>query len=71
MPVRIPAARSSELFTFGVAGVAGLAPLYMMMPGATERVASHTARWAPRWLVEQAPHLFYFTQPTTLLRVST
>lgn len=49
MPVRIPAARSSELFTFGVAGVAGLAPLYMLMPGATERVASHTARWAPRW----------------------
>lgn len=52
MPVRIPKARSSEVFTFGVAGVAGLAPLYMMMPGATERIASQTARWAPRWYVK-------------------
>ncbi|RWA10348.1 hypothetical protein EKO27_g4753 [Xylaria grammica] len=35
MPVRIPAARGSETAIFGMAGV--------------ERVASQTARWAPRW----------------------
>ncbi|KAJ4390123.1 hypothetical protein N0V93_007597 [Gnomoniopsis smithogilvyi] len=49
MPVRIPRARSSEVLCFGVGGIAAFAPLYMMMPGATERVASQTARWAPRW----------------------
>ncbi|CAN8102089.1 unnamed protein product [Discula destructiva] len=49
MPVRIPTARRSELLTFGVGGIAAFAPLYMMMPGATERMASQTARWAPRW----------------------
>lgn len=51
MPVRIPKARSSEILTFGVGGLAAFAPLYMMMPGATERIASQTARWAPRWYV--------------------
>lgn len=55
MPVRIPKARSSEMFTFGIAGVAGLAPLYMMMPGATERMATQTARWAPKWYVNTNP----------------
>lgn len=49
MPVRIPAARGSEKAIFGMAGVASLAPLYMMLPGAEERLASQTARWAPRW----------------------
>lgn len=49
MPVRIPAARRSETAIFGMAGVASLAPLYMMLPGAEERLASQTARWAPRW----------------------
>lgn len=52
MPIRIPAARRSELLTFGVGGIAAFAPLYMMMPGATERLASQTTRWAPRWYVE-------------------
>ncbi|KAI0874795.1 hypothetical protein GGS24DRAFT_325000 [Hypoxylon argillaceum] len=49
MPVRIPAPRTSETAIFGMAGVASLAPFYMMLPGAEERIASQTARWAPRW----------------------
>ncbi|KAI1811227.1 hypothetical protein GGS20DRAFT_125172 [Poronia punctata] len=49
MPVRIPAARGSETAIFGMAGVAGFAPFYMMLPGAEERMASQTTHWAPRW----------------------
>lgn len=49
MPVRIPKARSGEIFCFGAAGVGAFAPLYMMLPGAEERLAAQTARWAPRW----------------------
>ncbi|KAF3767337.1 hypothetical protein M406DRAFT_321541 [Cryphonectria parasitica EP155] len=59
MPVRIPKARSSELLTFGVGGLAAFAPFYMMLPGASERVASQTARWAPRW----ERNINYFTNP--------
>lgn len=68
MPVRIPRAGSSEILCFGVGGVAAFAPLYMMMPGATERVASQTARWAPRWY---ASFLFFaFTLNSTGLLFS-
>ncbi|RYP40957.1 hypothetical protein DL769_011682 [Monosporascus sp. CRB-8-3] len=49
MPVRIPKARPTEIATFGVAGVAGFAPFYFMLPGAEERLAHQTAIWAPRW----------------------
>jgi hypothetical protein len=49
MPVRIPAARRTEVWTFSAAGVAGFAPLYFLLPGAEERLATQTARWAPRW----------------------
>ncbi|KAI0531544.1 hypothetical protein GGR58DRAFT_230727 [Xylaria digitata] len=49
MPVRIPAPRGSETAIFGMAGVVSFAPFYMMLPGAEERIASQTARWAPRW----------------------
>ena len=49
MPVRIPSARRTEVLTFGVAGLGAFAPLYMMLPGAEERLAKQTARWAPRW----------------------
>ena len=49
MPVRIPAAARSELLFFGAAGATAFAPFYMMMPGASERVAAQTAHWAPRW----------------------
>jgi hypothetical protein len=45
----MPKARSSEIFCFGAAGVGAFAPFYMMLPGANERLASQTARWAPRW----------------------
>ncbi|KAI2610856.1 uncharacterized protein GGS25DRAFT_519155 [Hypoxylon fragiforme] len=59
MPVRIPRAKTSELATFGFAGVAGFAPFYMMLPGAEERLASQTARWAPRW----ERNISYFAPP--------
>lgn len=49
MPVRIPTARTSEVLCFGAAGVSVFAPLYMVLPGAEERLASQTVRWAPRW----------------------
>ncbi|KAH8912466.1 hypothetical protein BR93DRAFT_79399 [Coniochaeta sp. PMI_546] len=49
MPVRIPAPRRSEILFFGAAGATAFAPFYMMMPGASERVAAQTAHWAPRW----------------------
>src|SRR6188474_2678674 len=49
MPPRIPAAKSTEALCFGVAGVGAFAPIYMMLPGAEERLASQTAKWAPRW----------------------
>ncbi|KAI1481327.1 hypothetical protein K445DRAFT_59438 [Daldinia sp. EC12] len=59
MPVRIPRANRTELATFGVAGVAGFAPFYFMLPGAEERLASQTARWAPRW----ERNISYFAPP--------
>ncbi|KUI53706.1 hypothetical protein VP1G_01149 [Cytospora mali] len=68
MPVRVPAARSTELLTFAGAGAFVLTPLYMMMPGATERVATQTARWAPRW----ERNINYFVSPVekTTQRIS-
>ncbi|KAL1847653.1 hypothetical protein Daus18300_013886 [Diaporthe australafricana] len=59
MPVRIPAARSTELLTFAGAGAFVLTPLYMLMPGASERMATQTARWAPRW----ERNIGYFAAP--------
>ncbi|KAJ9160899.1 hypothetical protein NKR19_g2797 [Coniochaeta hoffmannii] len=49
MPVRIPAAARSEILFFAGAGATAFAPFYMMMPGASERVAAQTTKWAPRW----------------------
>ncbi|KOS23315.1 hypothetical protein ESCO_006633 [Escovopsis weberi] len=46
---RLPAARRSEVVCVGAAGVGVLTPLYLMMPGAEERMARQTAKWAPRW----------------------
>ncbi|ROV99531.1 hypothetical protein VMCG_06391 [Cytospora schulzeri] len=68
MPVRIPAAKSTELLTFAGAGAFVLTPLYMMTPGATERVATQTARWAPRW----ERNINYFVSPAerTTQRIS-
>lgn len=59
MPVRIPAARPSEYAAFGFAGVVGFAPFYMMLPGAEERIASQTIKWAPRW----ERNVSYFASP--------
>ncbi|KAI1659295.1 hypothetical protein F4813DRAFT_388004 [Daldinia decipiens] len=59
MPVRIPRANTTELATFGVAGIASFAPFYFMLPGAEERLASQTARWAPRW----ERNISYFASP--------
>ncbi|OTA57148.1 hypothetical protein K449DRAFT_450255 [Hypoxylon sp. EC38] len=59
MPIRIPKARRSEVATFGLAGVAGFAPFYFMLPGAEERLAHQTARWAPRW----ERNISYFAPP--------
>jgi hypothetical protein len=49
MAPRIPKARTSEILTYGAAGLGAFAPLCFMLPGAKERLATQTARWAPRW----------------------
>ncbi|KAH8895730.1 hypothetical protein GQ53DRAFT_743726 [Thozetella sp. PMI_491] len=49
MPVRIPKAKTSEVLCFGAAGVSAFAPFYMLMPGAEERLAKQTVKWAPQW----------------------
>ena len=46
---RLPKARPSEIAVVGAAGVGVLAPLYLMMPGADDKLANQTAKWAPRW----------------------
>lgn len=68
MPIRIPAAKSSELLTFAGAGAFVLTPLYMAFPGATERVAAQTARWGSRW----DRNINYFVSPVerTTQRIS-
>ncbi|KAH6885980.1 hypothetical protein B0T10DRAFT_444375 [Thelonectria olida] len=62
MPVRVPVlpkARRSEVLTFGAAGVGVLTPLYLVMPGAEERLQKQTDKWAPRW----ERNISYFTPP--------
>ncbi|CAM1510093.1 Fc.00g004280.m01.CDS01 [Cosmosporella sp. VM-42] len=54
---KLPAARRSEMLIMGAAGVGVLAPLYMVMPGAQERLDTQTNKWAPRW----ERNLSYFT----------
>ncbi|KAK4459222.1 hypothetical protein QBC42DRAFT_11053 [Cladorrhinum samala] len=49
MPVRLPAATRTEVFCVSAGGLSTLAPLYMMAPGAEERMARQTTKWAPRW----------------------
>ena len=41
--------RSPEAICYGAASVTALAPFYLLMPGAEERLANQTAVWAPRW----------------------
>lgn len=38
-----------EALCYGVAGVGALAPFYLLFPGAEDRLAARTNRWAPRW----------------------
>ncbi|KAL7623806.1 hypothetical protein AAE478_005360 [Parahypoxylon ruwenzoriense] len=59
MPIRLPAARPTELAAFGFAGVTGFAPFYLVAPGSEDRLASQTARWAPRW----ERNISYFAPP--------
>jgi hypothetical protein len=60
MPIRVPKlpnAKRSEVLLIGVAGVGVLTPLYMIMPGAEERLSNQTTKWAPRW----EKNISYFT----------
>jgi hypothetical protein len=59
MPFRLVAGPSTEALTYGLAGIGALAPLYLLLPGATERLATQTARWAPRW----ERNISYFKPP--------
>lgn len=54
---RLPKARASEVLCIGAAGVGVLTPLYLAMPGAQERIAAQTLKWAPRW----ERNISYFT----------
>ncbi|KAL7944901.1 hypothetical protein V8C42DRAFT_324044 [Trichoderma barbatum] len=56
---RLPKARPTEIFCISAAGVGVLAPLYMAMPGAEEKLARQTTKWAPRW----ERNINYFTTP--------
>lgn len=56
---RLPKATPIEIFCIGAAGVGVLAPLYMVMPGANEKLEKHTTSWAPRW----EKNINYFTPP--------
>ena len=62
MPVRIPRlpkAGAYEKVCIGAAGVGVLTPLVMIVPGAEERLARETIRWAPRW----ERNISYFVAP--------
>lgn len=56
---KLPRARTSEMLCMGAAGVGVLTPLYLVMPGAEERLAKQTTKWAPRW----ERNISYFTPP--------
>lgn len=56
---RLPRARRSEILLIGAAGVGVLAPLYMFMPGAEEKLHNQTAKWAPSW----ERNINFFTPP--------
>lgn len=56
---RLPKAKPSEVLCIGAAGVGVLTPLCLMMPGAEERLAHQTLKWAPRW----ERNISYFTPP--------
>ncbi|KAJ0298249.1 hypothetical protein Brms1b_013437 [Colletotrichum noveboracense] len=57
MAPRIPAAKSTETLCYGVATVGAFLPIYLMLPGAEQRLAMQTTKWAPRW----ERNISYFT----------
>lgn len=59
LPSRLPKAKATEILAIGAAGVGVLAPLYMLMPGAEERLADQTTKWAPQW----ERNINFFTPP--------
>lgn len=56
---RLPKAKPTEVVFVAAAGAAVLAPLYMIMPGAEQRLETQTTKWAPRW----EKNISYFTPP--------
>ena len=56
---KLPRAKTSEVLCMGAAGVGVLTPLYLVMPGAEERLARQTTKWAPRW----ERNITYFAPP--------
>lgn len=56
---RLPKVKPTELWIIGAAGVGVLAPLYMVMPGADQKLANQTTKWAPRW----ERNISYFAPP--------
>lgn len=68
MPVRIPAATRTEVWCMGAAGVSGLAPFYLLAPGAEERLGRQTIKWAPRW--ERNISMFRSPAERSIQRVS-
>lgn len=57
MVVRIAATKTSETLCYAGATFGALAPLYFLLPSGERRLASQTAKWAPRW----ERNLSYFT----------
>jgi hypothetical protein len=53
---KLPKAKASEALFIGAAGLAVLTPIYLIMPGADNRLEKQTSKWAPRW--EQGTQFF-------------
>ncbi|KAL2755685.1 hypothetical protein ACRALDRAFT_1071095 [Sodiomyces alcalophilus JCM 7366] len=61
------AIQSGEAICYGAATIGGLTPLYFMYPGHDQRLASQTAKWAPRW--EKNINYVYPTTERAIKRV--
>lgn len=57
MPLRLPAPKSREAICYSAAAIGAFAPFYFLVPGADQRLAKQTTKWAPRW----ERNLSYFT----------
>ncbi|KAI9152008.1 hypothetical protein HJFPF1_09227 [Paramyrothecium foliicola] len=56
---KLPKAKASEVLFIGAAGLAVLTPIYLIMPGADDRLEKQTTKWAGRW----DNGINYFTPP--------